>query len=102
MAAAATDLTHHHLFTDAGEAHRRLMQKILNNDLKENSYKSEHSYQANHRVWRKIPAFNFQYPPISELSTSYNRAAQSLLQWLLVLIAAGYLAVLRLEKEGQQ
>ncbi|WDE09040.1 DUF3526 domain-containing protein [Thalassomonas viridans] len=102
MAAAATDLTHHQLFDDAGEAHRRLMQKALNNDLRDNGHKGEHGYQADREVWQKIPDFHYQYPPASELFASYGWAALGLLQWLLTLLGVAYLAMLRLEKEGQQ
>ena len=102
MAAAATDLHHHQLFADAGESHRRLMQQILNNDLKANSHENEHGYQAGRDVWQKIPEFSYRYPAIGELSASYGLAALGLLQWLITLLGAGYLAVWRLKKEGQQ
>jgi len=102
MAAAATDLTHHQLFDDAGEAHRRLMQKVLNNDLRDNSHHSEQSYQADHKVWQKIPDFHYQCPPIIELFSRYAWATLGSILWMLTLLGVAYLAILHLEKEGQR
>ncbi|WP_281558075.1 DUF3526 domain-containing protein [Thalassomonas sp. RHCl1] len=102
MAAAGTDLLHHQLFNQAGEKHRRLMQKTLNNDLKDNGADNAHGYQGDHHLWQKIPAFHYQYPHITSLMANYAWAALSLLQWLVTLAVATYLAMRRIEKEGQQ
>jgi ABC-2 type transport system permease protein len=104
ISAAATDLAHHQLFSNAGETHRRLIQATLNGDLKDNgqaSIKNNKSYQGDHHLWEKIPDFNYQYPAISELSAQYGRAAACLLLWLAVLFSLSYFAIQRIEKEGQ-
>lgn len=105
MSAAATDLAHHQLFTNAGETHRRLIQTTLNNDLKDNglrSIKHNKSYQGDHHLWEKIPDFTYQYPKINQLITHYGRAVLCLVFWLVTLILLSYFAIRRIEKEGQQ
>ncbi len=104
MSAAATDLAHHQLFTNAGEKHRRLIQETLNGDLKDNgleSIKQNKRYQGDHHLWEKIPDFSYQYPDISQLSEHYGRAALCLILWLVVLVSFSRLAIRRIEREGQ-
>ena len=108
MSAAATDLAHHQLFSNAGEAYRRLMQITLNSDLKENglnglnSRKSNKSYQGDHHLWEKTPEFTYQYPAIAQLSSHYGRAVICLILWLAALISLSYFAIRRMENEGQR
>ncbi len=104
MSAAATDLPHHVLFSNAGEKHRRLMQEILNGDLKENGLtkKSDgESYQGDHQLWERIPEFSYQYPPIDTLAKHYGRAAIYLVCWLVLLMFLACLAVQRIKNEGK-
>lgn len=104
MSAAATDLAHHQLFTNAGEKHRRLIQETLNGDLKDNgleSIKQNKRYQGDHHLWEKIPDFSYQYPDISQLGEHYGRAALCLILWLVVLVSFSRLAIRRIEREGQ-
>ena len=104
MSAAATDLAHHQLFTNAGEKHRRLIQNTLNGDLKDNglqSSKQNQRYQADHHLWEKIPDFEYQYPGIYQLSEHYGRAALCLILWLAALVLFSHFAIRRIEREGQ-
>jgi ABC-2 type transport system permease protein len=104
MSAAATDLAHHELFTDAGETHRRLIQATLNGDLKDNglnNIKQNTSYQGDLHLWEKIPNFTFQYPKITLLSSYYQPALFCLVFWFVVLVLVGHFAIRRIEKEGQ-
>jgi len=102
MSAAATDLAHHQLFTDAGETHRRLMQSTLNGDLKDNGIKHKRkSYQGNHHLWQKIPKFSYEHPPITQLSHYYSRALFMLALWIIVLIFLSYFSIKRIEREGR-
>ena len=105
MSAAATDLTHHKLFSNAGEKHRRVMQETLNGDLKTNGLtrgNGDDSYRGDYRLWERIPKFVYQYPPIDTLAKHYARAAIYLVLWLVVLTLLAYLAVQRIRNEGQQ
>jgi len=105
MSAAATDLAHHQLFSNAGEKHRRLIQATLNGDLKDNgltmrsSYKS---YQGDRHLWEIIPQFFYQYPDIGQLTSHYGRAAICLIIWFITLILLSYFAIKRIRNEGQQ
>jgi len=104
MSAAATDLAHHQLFTNAGEKHRRLIQSTLNGDLKDNglsSIKQNKSYQGDHHLWEKIPDFNYQYPKVTQLSNYYGRALLCLILWLAALVSLSHFALRRIEREGQ-
>jgi len=104
MSAAATDLAHHQLFTNAGETHRRLIQSTLNGDLKDNGLKGSEQnqrYQGDHQLWEKIPDFHYQYPGIFQLSEHYGRAVLCLTLWLAALVSLSHFAIRRIEREGQ-
>jgi len=100
MASASSDHVHHQLFISAVEKHRRLIQKTLNNDLKDNG-KSVSGYVANKTLWGQIPVFSFKYPSLITMIAAYKWALISFLLWGLTLITVTLSATKRLTKEGQ-
>jgi ABC-2 type transport system permease protein len=61
MSLAATDFAHHRRFVAAAEEHRRMMQRVLNNDIFERQKPGE-VYMAGADLWGRIPAFEYELP----------------------------------------
>lgn len=68
MAVAGTDFVHHRRFATAAEAHRRVMQDTMSEDLVEHAdpLGDQHfSYRAGRELWRRVPEFTYAAPPVS-------------------------------------
>lgn len=63
-ALAGTDRQHHLQFTDAAEAHRRKIVKMLNDDLTFNDLGRKGAYTADRTLWEQIPDFTMAPPPL--------------------------------------
>jgi ABC-2 type transport system permease protein len=61
-ALAGTDRQHHLQFTDAAEAHRRKIVKMLNDDLTFNDLGRKGAYTADRILWEQIPDFAMAPP----------------------------------------
>lgn len=64
MGLAGTDFDHHQAFVEAAEAHRRMMQRVLNGDIVDNSKPGE-VYLAGAELWQRIPDFVYEAPGAS-------------------------------------
>jgi len=68
MAVAGTDFAVHRDFSVQAERHRRLMQDLISEDLVHHADPrgaGDFDYQADQRLWAKVPAFQYQAPPAS-------------------------------------
>ncbi len=61
-ALAGTDRQHHLRFTDAAEAHRRKIVKMLNDDLTFSDLGRKGAYKADRTLWEQIPDFAMSAP----------------------------------------
>lgn len=98
MGLAGTDVFHHEHFVRAAEEHRRLIQRILNEDIKVNSRFGQ-TYIAGPELWARVPEFDYTPP---ELALVMEREAGSfglLAGWLLLAGAAFGAGVRRLRPE---
>jgi ABC-2 type transport system permease protein len=81
MALAGTDVARHRHFVTAAEEHRRLIQRIMNEDITYNSrWGDEHI--AGPELWASVPRFEYQPP---QLGSTLGRSAGDagvLLFWL--------------------
>ena len=65
MALAGTDLVQHRDFVRAAEEHRRLIQRILNDDIMAHPLKpGAPPYVAGPEVWSRVPAFAYTPPGV--------------------------------------
>jgi len=90
MGLAGSDFEHHRRFVAAGEEHRRVIQKTLNDELSLHAEKDWGDYQAGPDLWARVPAFDYQPPPFNGLLQHYVPAALLLSAWFLM---AAWLAV---------
>ena len=66
QALAGTDLAHHREFVLAAEAHRRVIQKLMNENV--TLYDREGTdYLADPQLWSTVPRFNYQRPHLAEV-----------------------------------
>jgi len=61
---AASDSASHVAFLRSAEAHRRLMQAILNGDLARHPDRNGLKYEADATLWRSMPPLRFHYPRV--------------------------------------
>jgi ABC-2 type transport system permease protein len=86
MALAGTDVYHHEHFVRAAEEHRRLIQRILNADIAQNSRFGE-TYTAGPELWARVPEFAYEPPSLAAVIA--NEAPSALLLVVWVLLAGG-------------
>jgi len=88
MALSGTDFEHHRHFVEASEAHRRVIQKILNEDLAANPDRNGERYTAGPELWAKIPDFRYEFPTAGWALQHYGTAVLLLLFWCFVSFVA--------------
>lgn len=93
MALTGTDPAHHELYSNTAEEHRRLIQRIMNEDIMENSRFGE-TYIADGSLWARVPEFEYRGPGIGWALAGQGTAAGGLLLGL-VLARAGATSVAR-------
>ncbi len=97
MALTGTDPSHHQRYASHAEEHRRLIQRILNDDIRENS-RFGVTYIADGSLWARIPEFEYEGPGVGWALAGQGTAAAGLLFWLVlagVLVGAGATSVAR-------
>ncbi|TVP48496.1 MAG: DUF3526 domain-containing protein [Gemmatimonadales bacterium] len=97
MALTGTDPAHHERYAAVAESHRRLIQQILNDDIRDNSRFGE-TYIADGSLWAAVPEFEYQGPGVRWALAGQGTAVAALLFWLLfgaVLARAGAATVAR-------
>ena len=83
MALAGTDVFHHEHFVRAAEEHRRLIQRILNADIAQNSRFGE-TYTAGPALWAKVPEFTYEPPSLAAVLANESSSALLLVTWVLL------------------
>lgn len=98
-ALAGTDVDFANQFAAAGEAYRRNLVKVTNDDLKRNTvgwttFDAEWRYKAGDDVWKRVPAFDFDAPPLGEILARNWLPIAVLAAWLF----AGVVALLSVSR----
>jgi len=100
QAAAGTDWQHHRHFVDAAEAHRRALQRFLNDDFAANAKGSDFDYRADPALWSRAPAWHYDRPKLGAPASPVLPAASVLAMWLAVVTVMALVAARRLVREG--
>jgi ABC-2 type transport system permease protein len=85
---AGTDLHQHMSFTQQAEAHRRMVQQLMNNDQTRNGAGQERGYKASSELWRQAPDFVCQPLSLGTQLSLHARGLAALLFWLMLVIIA--------------
>jgi ABC-2 type transport system permease protein len=98
MGLAGTDVFHHEHFVRAAEEHRRLIQRILNADIVENSRFGQ-TYTAGPDLWARVPEFEYQPPALAAVLANEAPSLLLLAVWVLLAGVAYGLGMRRLTPE---
>ncbi len=102
QAAAGTDWQHHRHFVDAAEAHRRALQRFLNDDFTVNAKGNDFDYRADPALWSQAPAWQYDRPKLGATASPVLPAAGVLALWLAVVAMMALAAARRLLRAGGQ
>jgi len=89
-ALAGTDLAQHRDFVRASEAHRRVIQKIMNDEILQRPLKPGEVYLAGRDLWAKVPHFAYEPPAIPAVLAQNALPLALLVAWF---AAAGWFAL---------
>ncbi|BAI96744.1 hypothetical protein Sj15T_12000 [Sphingobium sp. TA15] len=81
QSAAGTDFAHHRRFVAAAEAHRRLMQRLLNREVLLHDREGT-EYRSAADFWKNIPAFHYVQPRLTMMLGGIVPALLALAFWL--------------------
>ncbi|MBL8294454.1 MAG: DUF3526 domain-containing protein [Bryobacterales bacterium] len=95
MGFAGADFPHHAHFAKAAEEYRRMIQRVMNDDLARNAGNTA-PYLAGEDLWKKVPAFHYEMPGAGWVVARQWEAGAMLLWWLAGAAAAAWLAVRRM------
>lgn len=100
QAAAGTDWQHHRHFVDAAEAHRRALQRFLNEDFTANARGKDFDYRADPALWARAPAWHYDRPGLAASASPVLPAVAVMLLWAAVAAGLAVWAARRLVREG--
>ncbi|TVP74846.1 MAG: DUF3526 domain-containing protein, partial [Gemmatimonadales bacterium] len=83
MALTGTDPDHNQRYAERAEEHRRLIQRIMNEDIMENSRFGD-TYVAGSELWAQVPEFEYEGPGVGWALAGQGTAGAALLFWLLL------------------
>jgi ABC-2 type transport system permease protein len=86
MALSGTDYEQHRHFIGAAETYRRLIQRVMNDDIVSHQKKGE-TYLAGRELWEKVPDFGYDAPSTSWVMANQRASAIVLGVWVLASIA---------------
>lgn len=88
MGLAGTDVEHHQAFANAAEQYRRRLVKTMNESMAANSRSGDFSYKADPSLWREVPPFEYEGPPIAQAMAMQAPSLWLLGGWLLVALVS--------------
>jgi ABC-2 type transport system permease protein len=94
MALAGTDMAQHRHFVAAAENYRRMMQRMLNDDIVTHQKPGE-VYMAGADLWNRIPSFEYEAPSTTSIVRQQAPAIALLALWAVLATAAASWAVRR-------
>jgi ABC-2 type transport system permease protein len=97
MAAAGTDVAHHVRFQAAAEQYRRHLVKRMNDHFRDHAGKEEFAYLADDNLWKAVPAFAYDTPPLGVALATEPLSMALLGIWCLAATAFAACSVLRVE-----
>jgi ABC-2 type transport system permease protein len=98
MGLSGTDVFHHEQFVRAAEEHRRLIQRILNRDIEQNSRFGE-TYTVGEEVWATVPEFQYDAPTLAAVLSREAPSFVILVAWVLLSGVAFGLGMRRVSPE---
>lgn len=82
---AGSDFTQHRAFVTQAETQRRLMQRLMNEEIERHPDVDGQRHLSDASVWQSVPAFEFRLPSVSALARWWLQPLLMLGGWLLIL-----------------
>lgn len=92
---AGTDLLHFRHFIESAEAHRRMIQDMMSEEMARHPDRDGSPYVADADLWSQVPDFTYTPPKFAAVWTHYRTAIASLLVW-------GIAGLVLLERAGRR
>jgi ABC-2 type transport system permease protein len=89
---AGTDFSHHRHFAAHAENYRRVINKMMNEDLMYNGGSGNANYFADKTLWERVPQFGYELPPTTWAISTQKLALTVLLLWALFGVGAAVAA----------
>lgn len=96
MGLAGTDWAQHRDFAAAAESYRRMLVKMMNEDMIRNSRTGDTEYRAGRELWERVPEFRYSAPPAAQVLRGQVLSVAALLAWLTLAVAASLWAAARM------
>ncbi len=96
MGMAGTDFAQHRDFAAAAEQYRRMLVKMMNDDMTYSAGKSDFSYLAQPAVWRKVPDFEYAAPSTAWALRHQTISLALLALWFVVTMTAALWATAKM------
>lgn len=81
MAFAGTDFSQHAHFARAAEDYRRLIQRVMNEDIARGAVGTKGPYLAGDGLWAKVPDFEYTAPDVSWVLGNQSLSLMLLAAW---------------------
>jgi ABC-2 type transport system permease protein len=98
MALAGTDFAHHRAFVDAAESYRRMIQRVMNDDIAAHA-KPGVVYTAGSELWNRVPEFTYEAPGAGQVLEQNAVSLLLLGGWLLAAIGFAWRGTQRVSVE---
>lgn len=98
MALAGTDFAQHRRFAQASEEYRRLIQKVMNDDIVKHPVKDA-PHVGNAALWARVPDFNYQAPGLGWVVAGQLASLGILALWCVAGVGAALWSARRLRVE---
>jgi ABC-2 type transport system permease protein len=94
MSLAGTDFPHHREFVRAAEDYRRMIQRLMNGDIADNSRPGV-VYTAGRELWEKVPDFQYEAPAAGWVVSSNALSLALAGGWLVAAMVFAYTGATR-------
>jgi ABC-2 type transport system permease protein len=97
MGLAGTDFAQHRHFTIAAENYRRMIQRVMNQDIEAHRIAAGQAYTAGKGLWQKVPEFNYEQPNATWVLMNYRSSIVILVLWVVLAVSVALAASRRVE-----
>ncbi|MCC5888166.1 MAG: DUF3526 domain-containing protein [Gammaproteobacteria bacterium] len=85
---AGSDLLHFRHFVDSAEAHRRMIQQLMNDAIYQQPETDGRRYLAGPELWATVPAFDYRPLGVGDVMAFYGMGWAVLLAWFVMPLLA--------------
>lgn len=99
MGIAGTDFVHHQHFSMAAENYRRMLMKMMNGYMTQNSRSGDWKSVADEKLWKQVPLFEYRPPDLIWAVSHHFLSLLILIFWFTATLFAAVLAAGRIRAQ---